>query len=191
MIFALNGIFQTVSLVADWLVESMDGISTTISKEWVGLILLPMVSSIAGSSPLFQTVLQVFFRGLMIGIRMFDRCQCLGQRPNGTQVRFTYILNASNASDLLQLSSISVAVGSTIVSSFLSVPNLPYISINTSLFTANCSVCHSVSRPPNLDYSTWKADQLRRFSFMVTLAWAMGKPLALLFDPFESLVSPQ
>lgn len=24
---------------------------------------------------------------------------------------------------------------------------------------------------------------------MVSLAWAMGKPLALLFDPFESLVS--
>ena len=24
--------------------------------------------------------------------------------------------------------------------------------------------------------------------FMVTLAWIMGKPLSLLFDPFESIV---
>jgi len=26
----------------------MDGVSTTISKEWVGLILLPAISSVAG-----------------------------------------------------------------------------------------------------------------------------------------------
>lgn len=36
-------------MTADWMVESMDGISKTISKEWVGLILLPAVSSIAGA----------------------------------------------------------------------------------------------------------------------------------------------
>lgn len=37
-----------MAMTADCLVESMDGISTTISKEWVGLILLPTISSIAG-----------------------------------------------------------------------------------------------------------------------------------------------
>ncbi|TEB34773.1 hypothetical protein FA13DRAFT_1812004 [Coprinellus micaceus] len=36
-----------VSITADWLVESMDGISSTISKEWIALILLPAVSSVA------------------------------------------------------------------------------------------------------------------------------------------------
>jgi len=39
---------QVASVTADWLVESMDGISTTISKEWVGFILLPAVTAIAG-----------------------------------------------------------------------------------------------------------------------------------------------
>lgn len=37
----------TVAFIAEELVESMDGISGTISKQWVGLILLPAVSSIA------------------------------------------------------------------------------------------------------------------------------------------------
>lgn len=42
---------QAVSITADWLVESMDGISSTISKEWIALILLPAVSSVAGMFP--------------------------------------------------------------------------------------------------------------------------------------------
>lgn len=37
-----------MTITAEDLVESMDGISTTISKQWVGLVLLPAVSSIAG-----------------------------------------------------------------------------------------------------------------------------------------------
>ncbi|KAF9003987.1 Sodium/calcium exchanger protein-domain-containing protein [Cyathus striatus] len=37
----------TVAVTADWLVESMDGISDSISKEWVGLILLPAITSVA------------------------------------------------------------------------------------------------------------------------------------------------
>ncbi|KAG5352890.1 hypothetical protein C0989_012280 [Termitomyces sp. Mn162] len=36
------------SVTADWLVDSMDGISSRVSKEWVGLILLPAVTSLAG-----------------------------------------------------------------------------------------------------------------------------------------------
>ena len=37
-----------VSVTADWLVESMNGVSDVISKEWVALILLPAVTSLAG-----------------------------------------------------------------------------------------------------------------------------------------------
>ncbi|KAJ3850339.1 hypothetical protein EV368DRAFT_75208 [Lentinula lateritia] len=94
-----------VAFIADWLVEAMDGISTTISKEWVALVLLPAVSSIAEC-------------GNAIGVSVKDQVTL----------------------------SISVAVGS---------------SIQTALFV---------------------------IPLMVTIAWAMGKPLALLFDPFESLV---
>ncbi|KIK10351.1 hypothetical protein K443DRAFT_147283 [Laccaria amethystina LaAM-08-1] len=46
-IILLLTVTAAVAVSADWLVESMDRISTTISKEWVALILLPGVSSIA------------------------------------------------------------------------------------------------------------------------------------------------
>lgn len=36
-----------VAITAEWLVESMDKLSRTISKEWIALILLPMMNSIA------------------------------------------------------------------------------------------------------------------------------------------------
>ncbi|KAF9065581.1 hypothetical protein BDP27DRAFT_1450129 [Rhodocollybia butyracea] len=94
-----------VAFIADWLVEAMNGISMTISKEWVALVLLPAVSSIAEC-------------GNAIGVSVQDQVTL----------------------------SISVAVGS---------------SIQTALFV---------------------------IPLMVTVGWAMGKPLALLFDPFESLV---
>ncbi|THV07398.1 hypothetical protein K435DRAFT_332413 [Dendrothele bispora CBS 962.96] len=94
-----------VAFTADWLVEAMDEISTTISKQWIGLILLPAVSSIA---------------------------ECGNAIGGSVQDKLTF--------------SIGVAVGS---------------SIQTALFV---------------------------IPLMVTLAWGMGKPLALLFDPFESVV---
>jgi hypothetical protein len=37
-----------VAVTVDLLVEAMDEISETISKEWVGLIVLPAISSVAG-----------------------------------------------------------------------------------------------------------------------------------------------
>lgn len=39
---------QAVAITVDLLVEAMDEISTKISKEWVGLIILPTISSVAG-----------------------------------------------------------------------------------------------------------------------------------------------
>ncbi|KAG1869667.1 Sodium/calcium exchanger protein-domain-containing protein [Suillus tomentosus] len=95
----------TVTITAEDLVESMDGISTTISKQWVGLVLLPAVSSIA---------------------------ECV------TAVN-------TSVKDQLDLS-VSIAVGSSIQTTLLVIP------------------------------------------FMITLGWIMGRPLALLFDPFESVV---
>ncbi|KAN0093168.1 Sodium/calcium exchanger domain containing protein [Tylopilus felleus] len=90
---------------AEELVESMDGIAMSISKQYIGLILLPAVSSIA---------------------------ECV---------------TAMNVSVKDQLGlSVSVAVGSAIQMTLFIIP------------------------------------------LMVTLGWTLDKPLALLFDPFESIV---
>ncbi|KAG1827953.1 hypothetical protein EV424DRAFT_1596274 [Suillus variegatus] len=96
----------TVSITAEDLVESMDGIETAISKQWVGLVLLPAVSSIA---------------------------ECV------TAVN-------TSMKDQLNLS-VSIAVGS---------------SIQTTLLV---------------------------ILFMVTLGWIIGRPLALLFNPFLILIA--
>ncbi|EIM90911.1 uncharacterized protein STEHIDRAFT_90828 [Stereum hirsutum FP-91666 SS1] len=94
-----------VAVNAEWLVEAMDGLNPMISKQWIGLILLPAISSIA---------------------------ECA---------------TAMNVSVKDQLTlSVSVAIGST---------------IQTALFVT---------------------------PLMIVLGWAMSKPLALLFDPFQSVV---
>ena len=41
---------QLVAVDAEWMVDTMDHLSPSISKEWIGLILLPTVSAIAGTS---------------------------------------------------------------------------------------------------------------------------------------------
>ncbi|KAF9485205.1 hypothetical protein BDN70DRAFT_871602 [Pholiota conissans] len=46
-LFLLIIVTGAVAVTVDWLVEAMDEISTTIRKEWVGLILLPAISSVA------------------------------------------------------------------------------------------------------------------------------------------------
>ncbi|PCH42398.1 hypothetical protein WOLCODRAFT_73267 [Wolfiporia cocos MD-104 SS10] len=104
-ILILLTIVTLVTINSEWLVDSMDSLSPTLSKEWIGLILLPIVSSIA---------------------------ECV---------------TAVNVSVKDQLTlSISVAVGST---------------IQTALFV---------------------------IPLMVILGWILDKPLALLFDPFETVV---
>ncbi|KAF9810036.1 hypothetical protein IEO21_07154 [Rhodonia placenta] len=105
IIVLLTTVTVLVTIDAEWLVDSMDSLSPTLSKEWIGLILLPIVSSIA---------------------------ECV---------------TAVNVSVKDQLTlSISVAVGST---------------IQTALFV---------------------------IPFMVILGWILNKPLALLFDPFETVL---
>ncbi|KAL7279122.1 hypothetical protein ACG7TL_006962 [Trametes sanguinea] len=105
IILLLLSVATLVAVNAEWLVDTMDNLSPTISKEWIGLILLPTVSSIA---------------------------ECV---------------TAINVSVKDQLTlSISVAVGSTIQTALFVIPS------------------------------------------MVVLGWIIDKPLALLFDPFESVV---
>ncbi|KAI0749412.1 Sodium/calcium exchanger protein-domain-containing protein [Daedaleopsis nitida] len=105
LLFVLSAITVLVAVNAEWMVDSMDHLSPTISKEWIGLILLPTVSALA---------------------------ECI---------------TAINVSVKDQLTlSISVAVGSTIQTALFVIPS------------------------------------------MVILGWILDKPLALLFDPFESVV---
>ena len=40
--------FQLVALNAEWMIDSIDSLSPAISKEWIALILLPTVGSLAG-----------------------------------------------------------------------------------------------------------------------------------------------
>ncbi|KAF9524823.1 Sodium/calcium exchanger protein-domain-containing protein [Crepidotus variabilis] len=46
-ILLLISVTGAVAVTVDWLVEAMDDVSTTVSKEWVGFILLPTISSVA------------------------------------------------------------------------------------------------------------------------------------------------
>lgn len=59
------------------------------------------------------------------------------------------------------------------------------ISDALSLLTANCAFRHSV-RVVCVKYHDVALTPF--LSFTVILGWIMGKPLTLLFDPFESIV---
>ncbi|RPD59981.1 hypothetical protein L226DRAFT_571001 [Lentinus tigrinus ALCF2SS1-7] len=101
----LSSVTVLVAIDAEWMVDTMDHLSPSISKEWIGLILLPAVSAIA---------------------------ECIVAVNVSVKDQLTF--------------SISVAVGSTIQTALFVIPT------------------------------------------MVILGWILDKPLALLFDPFESVV---
>lgn len=83
-----------MAAIADSLVGSVDGVEATIRKEWVGLILLPAVSSVAGI------------------------CCVLERSAADSLLHIVECVTAVNVSVKDQLTlSISVAVGSTIVGS--------------------------------------------------------------------------
>lgn len=80
----------------------MDGISMSVSKQWVGLILLPAVSSIAGQPK--------FMLGRILTLRQPSKSECV---------------TAMNVSVKDQLGlSVSVAVGSAIVR-YSALPSFP------------------------------------------------------------------
>lgn len=51
--FRFDTFIQLVAVTAEWLVDSINGLTDTghISKEFVGVILLPIVGNAAGSYP--------------------------------------------------------------------------------------------------------------------------------------------
>jgi len=57
-------IIQLVAVTAEWLVDSIEGVTETghISKEFVGIILLPIVGNAAGMSSYCTSVLCSFFK---------------------------------------------------------------------------------------------------------------------------------
>jgi Ca2+:H+ antiporter len=106
-----------VALNAEWTIDSIDSISPTISKEWIALILLPTVGSLAG--------------------KKYDRCSITIADQEKKKECIT--ATSASAKDRLSLS-ISVAVGSTIV-------RIPFISGYTISYVsslANGFVCYSV-----------------------------------------------
>jgi Ca2+:H+ antiporter len=97
---------------------------------------------------------------------------------------FAECVTAVNVSVKDQLSlSVSVAVGSSIVSLF-------HFSSLTKLMLMQAN--HPLNYPVSVNHhlplrSVLMLNPVSRF--MVTLGWIMDRPLALLFDPFESVVS--
>lgn len=74
----------------------MDAVSSTISKDWVGLILLPGISSVAG----------FFFSSYVTSLKLTLQIECLSAVKVSVKDELTL--------------SVSVAVGSTIVSALRS-----------------------------------------------------------------------
>lgn len=54
--FRFDTFIQLVAVTAEWLVDSINGLTDTghISKEFVGVILLPIVGNAAGSYPTLE-----------------------------------------------------------------------------------------------------------------------------------------
>jgi Ca2+:H+ antiporter len=90
------------------------------------------------------------------------------------------IVTAINVSFKDQVSlSISVAVGSTIVSHCFA----PVVQETHTSWIANGTFCYTVRMDGPRIHRLIPIVRL-----MVTFGWLMQKPLALLFDPFESVV---
>lgn len=64
---------QLVAVNAEWMIDSIDSLSPAISKEWIALILLPTVGSLAGE---LRGCLLCFYMLTSI-CRMYHRDECL------------------------------------------------------------------------------------------------------------------
>ncbi|KAJ7773311.1 Sodium/calcium exchanger protein-domain-containing protein [Mycena metata] len=81
------------------------------------------------------------------------------------------------------------SIGSTIQKPYVALIILPAVSSIAECMTAmNVSVKDELNFAISVAVGSTIQTALFVIPFMVTLAWIMGKPLALLFDPFESLV---
>ncbi|KAJ7756465.1 Sodium/calcium exchanger protein-domain-containing protein [Mycena maculata] len=81
------------------------------------------------------------------------------------------------------------SISDTIPKTWIALIVLPTVSSVAECMTAvNVSVQDQLSFAISVAVGSTIQTALFVIPFMVTLAWTMGKPLALLFDPFESLV---
>lgn len=120
---------QLVAVNAEWLVDTMDHLSPTISKEWIGLILLPTVSSIAGKSDGQPSP------------DVLPLITCMAECVTAINV---------SVKDQLTLS-ISVAVGSTIVRAHFSFSSRMNSLTRHPIIIANGFVRHSIDGNPWVD----------------------------------------
>lgn len=146
-------------MTAEFLLDSITGVTETghISKEFVGIILLPIVGNAAGM-------------GLVSSANhLRTDIHCLVEHVTAVTV---------SVKDKLNLS-LGVAVGSSIVSHNTSDCN------SAKCFPlANCPLRHSVSI---FQWHCRSSATYKDVRFIVTLAWILKKPLTLLFDPYESV----
>ncbi|KAJ7227215.1 hypothetical protein GGX14DRAFT_347613, partial [Mycena pura] len=81
------------------------------------------------------------------------------------------------------------SISSTIPKPYVALIILPAInSLSECMTGVNASAKDELNFAISVAVGSTIQTALFVIPFMVTLAWAMGKPLALLFDPFESLV---
>lgn len=86
---------QVVAFVADQLVESMDEISVHVDKTWIGLILLPSVSAIAGEFPFPSSKHGTAFAELKN--RVHRGCQGVSKRSTSSQYqRCCWVLHCTS-----------------------------------------------------------------------------------------------
>ena len=79
---------QLVAINADWMVDTMDHVSPSISKEWIGLILLPTVGCLAGT---ILAALCQMRRAHDFRMRRMLHChECVGQGSAYTQRQRRY-----------------------------------------------------------------------------------------------------
>jgi hypothetical protein len=138
---------QLVALNAELLIENLDGFTTTISKDWIGLILLPMVSSFAGE----KSQVTCSLTGLLtVHYRVHHSCERFCQGPALTQHGRSSRIHYRQ---------------------YCCFHN--YFSLTGVLEIANIALCHSVRCIP--DYVCAGIHIIHRFC--VIAGWLLDKPM--------------
>jgi len=152
-----------VAVTVEVLIDSINGLteSGAISKEFIGVILLPIVVATAHC-----------------GENLYDLYERHASDTNSSVEHFTAV--RASLEDRLHLS-LSVAIGSSIVRSF---PR-HLLSVIVDYYPANRALCYSVRFITHIPSPAVHPYSCR---LIVILGWILGKPLSLLFDPLESVV---
>lgn len=163
---------QLVTTTAVFLVDSIDGLTSTgkISKEFVGLVLLPLI----GNTTRSYTALSPALLLKSLSEHIAEHMPAIG---NATKDK----LDAS----------IRTAVGSTIVRGVLYLHHC-MSTADEIAYVANLPLHHPVRNALSVfkRLICYVADTYNTYCprFLTILAWSMDKPLTFLFDPYESIV---